>query len=117
MSGYAPRRAKPPKPNVQRECLHLLRLWGYHPIRHNPVRITGWQGKNLRVVSGEPDQKGAPDILVPVYRGLVAVECKSGKDVLSADQKRWQAWCADMEIPYLVVRSTLELERFWPVGL
>jgi hypothetical protein len=56
---------------------------------------------------------GAADLLVIHYGRMVFIEVKTETGAQSANQKRFQQHCRDIEVPYHLVRSVEEFKKIF----
>lgn len=73
------------------------------------IRVVAVSNKPRSAMQGRMEKqrgakKGFPDLLFTgAFHGLMEVKTEGG--YLAREQKEWRDWCAEMQVPYAVVRS------------
>lgn len=88
-------------------CLEYLHLRGIFAWRVNNTPIYDEKRKRFRAMNSI---KGVPDIIGILRGQWLGVECKSGKAVLSKDQREFRRRVEEAGGLYIVARSVADLE-------
>lgn len=117
-----------PEDQIAHEFATRLRTWAlqgqlYAVWFHVPNEIAGQQGSRRAAIRYALAKAiglipGTADFIFLCAAGSFALECKAGRNTLSANQKDFRDWCELVGVPFAVFRSADEGEaqlRAWGI--